>query len=105
MLYFRRRVINYGERYRFSHGYQNAGDYSCLRNLTYYLAIIYNKVDVQASKLVNDETKYDVYGTCGHSESVHEESHFADRLSHLPMCQTTEGGALGAGLMILMMMR
>ncbi len=31
--------INYGERYRFLHGYQKAGDYSCLRNLTYYLAL------------------------------------------------------------------
>ena len=29
----------YGERCRFLHGYQKAGDLSCLKNLTYYLAI------------------------------------------------------------------
>ena len=63
------------------------------------------KVDVQTSKLVNDETKYGVFDTYGHSYSVHEESHFADSLSQRPMCQTMEGGALGAGLIILMMMR
>ena len=28
-----------------------------------YLANIYNKVDVQTSKLVNDETKYGVFDT------------------------------------------
>ena len=63
------------------------------------------KVDVQTSKLVKNDTEYNVYGTYGHSYSVHEESHFADSLSQRPMCQTMEGGALGAGLIILMMMR
>lgn len=52
MLYFRSRVINYGERCRLLHGFQDAGGRSFLENLTDYLAII-NKVDVQASKLVN----------------------------------------------------
>ena len=32
------------------------------------------KVDVQTSKLVNDETKYGVFDIWGHNESVHEES-------------------------------
>ena len=42
---------------------------------------------------------------CKISESVHEDMHFADSLSQCPMCQAMEGGALGAGLIILMMMR
>ena len=29
----------YGERCQFLHGYQKAGDLSCLKNLVYYLAI------------------------------------------------------------------
>ena len=32
------------------------------------------KVDVQTSKLVKNDTEYNVYGTYGHSYSVHEES-------------------------------
>ena len=53
----------YGEGCQFLHGYQKACDHSCLETLTYYLANIYNKVDVQTSKLVNDETKYGVFDT------------------------------------------
>jgi len=62
-------------------------------------------VDVQTSKLVKNDTEDSVYGTYVHSESVLENIHFADSLSQCPMCQTMEGGALGAGLIILMMMR
>jgi hypothetical protein len=105
MLYFHSRVTNYGERCRFLHGYKKAGDLSWLKNLGYNLANLYNKVDVQTSKLVKNDTEYNVYGTYGHSYSVHENMRFADSLSQRPMCQTMEGGALGAGLIILMMMR
>ena len=41
----------YGERCRFLHGYQKAGDLLCLKNLTYNLAMYNIKVDVQTSKL------------------------------------------------------
>ena len=58
MLYFRSRVINYGERYRFLHGFQDAGVRSFLGEQTDYLAIIYNKVDVQTLKLVNNDTRH-----------------------------------------------
>lgn len=52
-----------GKDVSFLHGYQNAGDHSCLENLAYYLANIYDKVDVQSSKLVKNDTEYSVYDT------------------------------------------
>ena len=36
----------YGERCRFLHGYQKAGDLSCLKNLTYCLAIYNTNSDI-----------------------------------------------------------
>ena len=58
MLYFRSRVIIYGERCRFLHGFYGAGVQSLFGGQTDYLAIIYNKVDVQTSKLVNNDTRH-----------------------------------------------
>ena len=40
------------------HGFQDAGGQLFLENLTDYLAIIYDKVDVQCSKLVNNDTRH-----------------------------------------------
>lgn len=40
------------------HGFQDAGGRSLMGELTDYLAIIYNKVDVQTSKLVNNDTRH-----------------------------------------------
>ena len=37
--------------------------------------------------------------------SVHEDNHFADSPIHFTICQRLKGGALVAGLMILVMMR
>ena len=62
-------------------------------------------MDVQTSKLVKNDTKYGVYGTRVHSDPVHEKMLFADYLCYSTKRHTLEGGALGAGLIILMMMR
>ena len=53
----------YGERCQFLHGFQKTGGWQFLENLADHLAIKYNKVDVQTSKLVNDETRHDENGT------------------------------------------
>ena len=45
------------------HGFQDAGGQSFLGKLADYLAIIYDKVDVQTSKLVNNDTRHDENGT------------------------------------------
>ena len=40
------------------HGILNSGDNLRFQNLTFTLAIIYNKVYVQTSKLVNNDTRH-----------------------------------------------
>ena len=70
-----------------------------------YLAIIFNKVDVQTSKLVNNDIRHGKNGAYGHSGSVHEDKPSADIPCHFTNRQNLKGGALGAGLMILVMMR
>ena len=40
------------------HGFQDAGGRSFFENLTDHLAIKYNKVDVQTSKLVNNDIRH-----------------------------------------------
>ena len=45
------------------HGFQDAGGRLFLGELTDYLAILYNKVDVQSSKLVNNDIRHGENGT------------------------------------------